>query len=110
MHSGSKPGERRGGRQKGTRNKKTVLRDALFYAAASSPDVAPLDFMLALMRDPQAPIDVRLDMAVAAAPFVHTKPRASRPPPTSVPESEMEELGPTMEDILNQATLRRQQE
>ena len=35
---------------------------------------------------------------------------ASRPPPTSVPESEMEELGPTMEDILNQATLRRQQE
>jgi hypothetical protein len=106
MPSGSKPGERRGGRQKGTRNK----RDALFYAAASSPDVAPLDFMLALMRDPQAPIDVRLDMAVAAAPFVHTKPRASRPPPTSVPESEMEELGPTMEDILNQATLRRQQE
>ena len=31
--------------------------------------------MLALMRDPQVPIDARLDMAAAAAPFVHARPR-----------------------------------
>ena len=31
--------------------------------------------MLALMRDPQVPIDLRLDTAAAAAPFVHARPR-----------------------------------
>ena len=31
--------------------------------------------MLAWMRDPQVPIDLRLDMAAAAAPFVHARPR-----------------------------------
>jgi hypothetical protein len=34
--------------------------------------------MLGLMRDPNAPTDLRLEMAVAAAPFVHTKPQAAR--------------------------------
>ena len=76
MPRGSKPGERRGGRQKGTPNKKTVLRDTLFCATASNPNASPLDFMLALMRDPKVPVDLRLDIAVAAAPFVHAKPRA----------------------------------
>ena len=33
------------------------------------------NFMLAWMRDPQVPIDPRLDMAAAAAPFVHARPR-----------------------------------
>jgi uncharacterized protein YnzC (UPF0291/DUF896 family) len=33
--------------------------------------------MLALMCDPQVPIDPRLDMAAAAAPFVHARPRPS---------------------------------
>ena len=78
MPRGSKPGERRGGRQKGTPNKKTVLKDAVFLAAAAGADVSPLDFMLGLMRDPKVPVDLRLDMAVAAAPFVHAKPQAPR--------------------------------
>ena len=76
MSRGSKPGERRGGRQKGTPNKKTALKNALFNAAASSPSTRPLDFILGLMRDPKVPTDLRLDMAVAAAPFVHSKPQA----------------------------------
>jgi hypothetical protein len=35
--------------------------------------------MLALMRDPQVPGDLRLEMAVAAAPFVHARPQSARP-------------------------------
>ena len=76
MPRGSRPGERRGGRKRGTPNKKTVLKNALFCAAAVGPITSPLDFMLGLMRDPKVPTDLRLDMAVAAAPFVHSKPQA----------------------------------
>ena len=39
MPRGSKPGERRGGRQHGTPNKKTVLRNAAIAAASSNPDI-----------------------------------------------------------------------
>jgi hypothetical protein len=46
MPSGSKPAERRGGRQPGTPNKKTTLISAAFAAAASKPDLLPLDFLL----------------------------------------------------------------
>ncbi len=73
MPRGSKPGERRGGRQRGTPNKKTVLKDAVFSAAASHPNASPLDFMLGLMRDPKVPTDLRIEMAAAAAPFVHPR-------------------------------------
>jgi acyl carrier protein len=75
MPRGSRPGERRGGRQRGTPNKNTLLKNAVFCAAAAEPNRSPLDFMLALMRDPQVPLDLRLDMAAAAAPFVHARPR-----------------------------------
>jgi hypothetical protein len=71
---GSRPGERRGGRQRGTPNKKTLIKNAVFLAVAAEPNRSPLDFMLALMRDPQVPLDTRIEMAAAAAPFVHAKP------------------------------------
>jgi hypothetical protein len=74
MPRGSRPGERRGGRKPGTPNKKTLLKDAVFLAAAADPNRSPLDFMLALMRDPQVPLEDRIGMAAAAAPFVHVRP------------------------------------
>src|SRR5262252_7680658 len=87
MPRGSRPGERRGGRQRGTPNKKTVLKNAVFLAAmggtAAEPTRSPLQFMLALMRDPQVPLKDRVAMAEAAAPFVHARPRPpshGRPP------------------------------
>jgi hypothetical protein len=76
MPRGSKPGERRGGRQRGTPNKKTALKDAIFCAAATQPNVSPLDFMLALMRDPKVPVDLRIEMAAAVAPLVHPRPKS----------------------------------
>jgi len=41
MPRGSKPGERRGGRQRGTPNKKTSLRKAAIDAAAARRLAAP---------------------------------------------------------------------
>jgi hypothetical protein len=79
MARGSKPGERRGGRQRGTPNKKTVLRDAAISAAAADPNLSPLDFLLGLMRDANVPADLRVKMAQAAAPFLHSKPRDGHP-------------------------------
>jgi hypothetical protein len=80
MPRGSRPGERRGGRQRGTPNKKTLIKNAVFLAAAggtaAEPNRSPLDFMLALMRDPQVLLDDRIELASAAAPYVHTKPKA----------------------------------
>jgi hypothetical protein len=51
MPRGSKPGERRGGRQRGTPNKKTAHKNAALAAAAANPDISPLDFLLGIMRD-----------------------------------------------------------
>jgi hypothetical protein len=75
MPRGSKPGERRGGRQKGTPNKKTVLLNAAIKAAGSEPNVSPLDFLLGLMRDPNLPLEHRVSVAEAALPLVHAKPK-----------------------------------
>jgi hypothetical protein len=79
MPRGSKPGERRGGRQRGTPNKKTALRNAALAAAAANPEILPLDFMLGIMRDPDASFERRIRAAQAAAPFIHARPGSARP-------------------------------
>jgi hypothetical protein len=74
MSRGSKPGERRGGRQPGTPNKKTAIVNAAFDAATSNPDLSPLDFLLEVMRDSSLLPDWRIKAALAALPYVHSKP------------------------------------
>lgn len=76
MPRGSKPGERRGGRRRGTPNRATALRNAAICAASSNS--SPLDFLLRLMRDPNLPAELRVDMAKSAAPFVHTRRKDQR--------------------------------
>jgi len=39
------------------------LRNAVLCAAAAKPNGSPLDFMLGLMRDPNVPTDLRVEMA-----------------------------------------------
>src|SRR5215470_19983303 len=90
MPRGSKPGERRGGRQPGTPNKKTALVSAAFDAATSNPDLSPLDFLLGVMRDPGVPPELRIKVAQAAAPFVHAKPGGSHPSDQSVSAIQIE--------------------
>jgi hypothetical protein len=78
MSRGSRPGERRGGRQPGTPNQKTALVSAAFDAATSNPDLSPLDFLLGVMRDASLSPDWRIKAAQAAAPYVHPKPGRSQ--------------------------------
>ena len=73
MPRGSKPGERRGGRQRGTPNKATVAKAAALAAASADPTITPLQFLLGVMRDAKAPIGLRVQVARAAAPLVHGK-------------------------------------
>ena len=70
---GSKPGERRGGGQRGTPNKATVVKTAALKAAVVGPAITPLQFLLGVMRDPTSPTDLRIQVARAAAPPVHGK-------------------------------------
>jgi hypothetical protein len=79
MPRGSKPGERRGGRQRGTPNKKTARMNAAIDAAAANPAISPLDFLLGIMRDPNASSELRIRAAAQAAPFIHAKPGTARP-------------------------------
>lgn len=66
---GSAPGERRGGRQKGTPNKASAAK----VAEIAKTGETPLDYMLRVMRDALADNDRRDKMAAAAAPYVHPK-------------------------------------
>jgi hypothetical protein len=77
MPRGSKPNERRGGRQLGTPNKKTLLKLAAMNAAGE--DASPLEFLLRLMRDPTFPISDRLNAAAEAAQYLHARPRQGAP-------------------------------
>ena len=86
MPRGSRPGERRGGRKKGTPNKKTLLHNALIAAVAADPNLRPLDFFLRLMQQSTLPLAIRVHAAEEALPFVHPKPRRSKKPQAPPPQ------------------------
>ena len=62
-------GRKTGGRQKGARNRATEEA----RAAAAVTGVMPLDYMLSVMRDPNADHKRRDAMATAAAPYLHSR-------------------------------------
>ena len=66
---GSAPGERRGGRKKGTPNKRT----ALLHAAIERAGVTPLEYLLNILRDDKGDPALRFEAAKAAAPYVHPR-------------------------------------
>jgi hypothetical protein len=70
---GSRPGERRGGRKKGTPNRKTAYTRAVMAAHSANPNVTPMDVMLAVMRDPHVALDMRVKVALKALPHLHRK-------------------------------------
>ena len=79
MPRGAKPGQGRGGRPPGSKNRKTLLKQSSLAAAAADPNISPKDFLLKVMRDPSAPIELRLQAARIAAPLCHAKPGADDP-------------------------------
>ena len=50
-----------------------------------NPQISPLEFLLGIMRDPDAPDELRMKAAQATLPFVHARPVRARPddPPGS---------------------------
>jgi hypothetical protein len=66
---GAAPGERRGGRTKGTPNKATVAKAAEIAASG----LTPLDYLIGVMRNEKLPTADRMEAAKAAAPYVHPK-------------------------------------
>lgn len=82
MPRGALPGERRGGRQKGTPNKRTRELEAKVAEAASKiadalgADVFDGDahaYLMSVYKDTTQPAMLRLDAAKAAAPFEKPK-------------------------------------
>jgi hypothetical protein len=73
MKRGRKPGSpKTGGRKKGTKNKRTLVRLGLAKEAAET-GVTPLAFLLAVMRDETRPPAERLEAAKSAAPYMHPR-------------------------------------
>lgn len=60
--------QKTGGRKKGTPNKKAVD-----LAKVAAEGITPLEYMLNIMRDPNADPSRRDHMAKAAAPYIHPK-------------------------------------
>lgn len=69
MARGSAPGERRGGRQAGTKNKASVARQK----AIAESGLMPLDFMIQVLRDEAQTFERRQWAAKESAPYVHPK-------------------------------------
>jgi hypothetical protein len=68
MKRAKKPGSpKTGGRKKGSRNKRSIAIEK------GAKGMLPLDFMLKVMRDPKANIELRCEMAKAAAPYLHAR-------------------------------------
>lgn len=65
-NGGARPGS---GRKPGATNKRT----AELVKAAEAGGIMPLDYMLSIMRNPEADKDMRMDAAKAAAPYLHAK-------------------------------------
>jgi hypothetical protein len=62
MPRGSKPGERRGGRQRATPNRRTVLTNRIL-AAAANPAPNADELVLVLAKDQALPADTRMAIA-----------------------------------------------
>jgi hypothetical protein len=60
MPRGSKPGERRGGRQRATPNRRTVLADRISVAASESPTASRRQLLTLLVKDRGLPADIRM--------------------------------------------------
>ncbi len=65
-----------GGRQRGSRNKRTLMEQQqtkTIVQAAKEAGLTPLEYMLKVMRDPKVTQQRRDDMAKACAPYMHAR-------------------------------------
>ena len=100
-------GRKTGGRQKGARNRAT----AEARAAAEATGILPLDYMLGVMRDARAEPKRRDAMAIAAAPYLHSKlstveVKQTEPETSDAPRIEVTFVRPRLRLELDQETAR----
>jgi hypothetical protein len=69
MPRGSKPGERRGGRQRATPNRRTVLTNRILAVAAANPAATVHELVLILAKDQGLAVDTRMAIACKASLF-----------------------------------------
>jgi len=73
MPRGSKPDERRGGRQCATPNKRTVLAERILVVASGNPTATRHELLLILAKDQSLPADIRLAIARKSFPAVTSR-------------------------------------
>ena len=76
MLRGSRPGERRGGRKRGTPNRRTILRDRILAIGLDHPAASQRAFLSKLVKDRKLPADTRI--AVAPQSFPPQRRRSAR--------------------------------
>jgi len=80
MLRGSRPGERRGGRERGTPNRRTILRDRILSIGLENPAASQRAFLVKLVEDRKLPAETRMAVAPNCFPPKRTRPvRAGRP-------------------------------
>ena len=78
MPRGSKPGERRGGRQRATPNRRTVLTNRVLAVGAANPAATAHELVLILAKDQSLALDTRMAIACKASLFGPSRSTHSR--------------------------------
>jgi len=80
MLRGSRPGERRGGRKRGTPHRRTILRDRILSIGLDHPAASQRAFLVKLVKDRKLPADTRMAVAPKCFPPKRTRSlRTGRP-------------------------------
>jgi hypothetical protein len=98
MLRGSRPGERRGGRQRNTPNRRTVLVDRILSIGSEHPTASWRALLLKLVKDPKLPADTRIAVTHRCFPAKQTQSRR----PGQSPELDSP-LNTTRQDIPDKA-------
>src|SRR5271170_5996638 len=85
MPRGSKPGERRGGRQCATPNKRTVLAERILVVASCNPTATRHELLLILAKDQALRADIRMAIARKSFPAVTSRSMEADPEKTLAP-------------------------
>jgi hypothetical protein len=85
MPRGSKPGERRGGRQRATPNKRTVLVERILAVASCNPTATRHELLLILAKDQALRADIRMAIARKSFPAVTSRSMEGDPEKTLAP-------------------------
>jgi hypothetical protein len=73
MLRGSRPGERRGGRMRGTPNKRTILRDRILSIGLDHPAASQRAFLRKLVKDRRLAADIRMAVVPKCFPPKRTR-------------------------------------